>query len=50
VGPFLIEARQKVIKGRLLLEQVRGRRLGRFAFERQMHALVPAILLRMPGR
>src|SRR5947209_1794661 len=37
------------IEARLLLQDVRPGRLGRFLFQRQMHALVPAVLLRMPG-
>ena len=34
---------------RLLLEEVVGGRLGGFLLERQMHALMAAVLLRMPG-
>jgi len=44
-----IEARQKVVEPGLLLEHVRGGRLGGFALEREVHALVPAVLLWVSG-
>jgi hypothetical protein len=45
--PFAVIARDERIEARLLLQEVQCRGLGRFAFQRQMHALVAAILLGM---
>jgi hypothetical protein len=42
-----VETRHEVIDAGLLLEHVARRRLRRFAFEREMHALVPPVVLRM---
>jgi hypothetical protein len=44
---LVVEALQEVIEPRLLLQEVPRCRLGRLLLQRQMHALVPAILLRM---
>ena len=48
VRPLVVVAFKEGIKASLLLEEIGRRRLGRFGLERQMHALVPAVLLRMP--
>ena len=47
--PVLVVALDKRIEARLLLQHIGGRRLGRFLLERQMHPLVPPILLRVAG-
>jgi hypothetical protein len=46
----VIEALEEGVEARLLLQRIRGGRLGRFGFQRQMHALVAAILFGCPGR
>ncbi len=46
-GPVVVEFLDKAIEAALLLEQVFGRRMGRFFFQRQMHALVAPVLLRV---
>jgi hypothetical protein len=38
----------EVVEPRLLLEHVRGGRLGRFALQREVHALMPPVLLGVP--
>jgi hypothetical protein len=43
---LVIEAAHKRVETRLLLEEIGGRRFGGFAFEREMHPLVPAIFAR----
>ena len=47
--PLCIEFADKIIETRLLLEAVHARRSGGFLLERQMHALVAAVLLRVAG-
>ena len=51
--PVGVVARDDVIEPGLLLEDVGGRGLGRFALQGEVHALVPAITRlrwRRPGR
>ena len=43
-----VVAREEVVEPGLLLEHVRGRRLGRFSLQREAHALMPPVLLRVP--
>ena len=45
----VVEVLDEVVELALLLQEVLGGRLGRFVLERQMHALVPAVLLRGAG-
>jgi hypothetical protein len=45
----LIEQREEIVKPGLLLERIRGGGLGGFAFQREMHPLVAAVLLRVAG-
>ena len=40
---------EKRVEPTLLLQEIGGRGLGRFAFERQVHTLVAAVLFRMAG-
>ena len=47
--PVLVIAFDERIEARLLLQHIRGCRLGRFLLERQMHPLMPSILLRVAG-
>ena len=47
MGALLIVKLDEVIEAALLLQEVEGGRLGGFLLERQMHALVSAVLLRM---
>ena len=47
MGAFLIELVPEAVKTILLLEAIGPRRSGGFFFEREMHALVTAVLLRM---
>jgi hypothetical protein len=47
--PVVVEILDEVIELPLLLEEVFGGRFGGFLLERQMHALVAAILLRIAG-
>ena len=49
MGPFGIEFSQEVVEAGLLLQAVHARRPGRFLLEREMHALVAAVLLGMAG-
>jgi hypothetical protein len=44
-----VELLEKIIKLGLLLQTVHARGTSGFGFERKMHALMPAILLRMTG-
>ena len=45
--PLIVELVDEVIEPLLLLEEVKTRRLGRLFLEGQVHAFVPAVLLRM---
>ena len=45
--PFLVVALKEDIEAGLLVEEVRRRGPGGFGLERQMHPLVPAVLLGM---
>ena len=47
VRPLLVEAGDEVIEARLLLQDVWGSGLGGFLLQRQMHAFVAAVLLRV---
>jgi hypothetical protein len=47
MGPLLIEDADELIEAGLLLQEVPGRRLGGFLLQRQMHALMPTVLLGM---
>ena len=47
--PLLIEGADELIEARLLLQEVLGGRLGGLLLERQMHALMAAVLLRVSG-
>ena len=47
--PVPVVAREELVKASLLLQHVGSGWLGRFAFERQVHALMTSILLRMAG-
>jgi hypothetical protein len=49
VRPVRVVAREEVIESGLLLQDVRGCRLRGFALQREVHAFMPPILLRMPG-
>ena len=44
--PLLVVALDEAIEARLLLQHVGGGGLGGFLLQRQMHALVAAVLLR----
>ena len=50
MGPLVVEAVREGIEAHSLLQGVDRGRLRGFGFERQMHALVPAVLLGMPRR
>ena len=45
--PLLVVLLDEVIEVRLLLQEVEGGGLGGFLLERQMHALMAAVLLRI---
>ena len=45
----MVEDLNELVEAGLLLQEVAGRRLGGFFLEREMHALVTAILLRSTG-
>ena len=47
--PFVVVAIEEMVELRLLLQEVLRRRPGGFFLQRQMHALVAAILLGMTG-
>jgi hypothetical protein len=49
VRPFVVELLEKLVEFALLLQAVHSRRSSGFVFEREMHALMPAVLLRMTG-
>jgi hypothetical protein len=46
--PVLVVLFHEGVEPRLLLQDVGGRRPGRFRFQRQVHPLVPTVLLGMP--
>ena len=46
---FAVEALDERIEAGLLLEDIGGGGLGRFPLQRQMHALMAAVLLGMSG-
>jgi hypothetical protein len=48
-GPLVVEAVDEAIEAGLLLQQVFGRGLGGFLLEREVHALVSTVLLRVAG-
>ena len=45
--PVLVVARDEGIEARLLLQHIRGGGFGGFGFERPVHPLVAAVVLRM---
>ena len=45
---LVVVALQKSIEASLLLQEIRRSGLGGLAFQGQMHALMPAVLFRMP--
>ena len=47
--PLVIEPIDEGIEARLLLQRVGCGGFGRFDFQREVHALMPAVLLRMAG-
>src|SRR5207302_11014532 len=49
MGPLLVEGADELIEARLLLQEILGGRLGGLLLERQMHAFVAAVLLRVSG-
>jgi hypothetical protein len=49
MGPLLVEGADELIEASLLLEEVLGGGLGGLLLERQMHALMAAVLLRVSG-
>ena len=49
MGSLVVELADERIEARLLLQAVHSGWSGRFLLERQVHALVPAVLLRMAG-
>jgi hypothetical protein len=49
VRPLVVELLEKIIEFAMLLQTVHARETSGFGFERKMHALMPAILLRMTG-
>ena len=49
VRPLVVVLVDKGIEAGLLLEDIGGGGFGRFLFERQMHPLMSAVLLRLPG-
>ena len=46
---FLVENLDELIEARLLLKEIRSRWFGSFFFQSEMHAFMPAVLLRMAG-
>ena len=46
---FLVEDLDELLEARLLLKEIRGRRFGSLFFQSEMHAFMPAVLLRMAG-
>ena len=49
MGPVMVELLHEGIEPGLLLQHVGGGRFGRLALQRQMHAFVPTVLLRVAG-
>jgi hypothetical protein len=49
VGTLVVEDLDKFVKGRLLLKKIDAGGFGRFFFQGEMHAFMPAVLLRMIG-
>src|SRR5262245_30586325 len=49
MGPVRVVARDEVVEAALLLQHVRGGGLRGFALQREVHALVPSVLLWVPG-
>jgi hypothetical protein len=49
MGPLLVVPVEKRIEPALLLQEIGRRRLGGFSLERQVHALMPAVLFGMAG-
>jgi hypothetical protein len=49
VRPLVVELADEGIEARLLLQAVHAGRPGGFLFQRQVHALMTAVLLRMAG-
>jgi hypothetical protein len=47
--PVLVVAIDEHVEARLLLQDVRSRRFGRFQLQRPVHPLVPAVLLWVAG-
>ena len=47
--PLMVVALDEGIEARLLVQKVGRGRLGGFGLQRQMHPLVAAVLLGMPG-
>ncbi len=47
--PLLVVAGHEGVEAGLLLQDIRRGGLGRLRLQRAMHALVPAVLLRMAG-
>ena len=47
MGPFVVELLDEGVELGLLLEEIGAGRAGGFLFQRQVHALVAAVLLRM---
>lgn len=49
VRALVVEDLDKLVETRLLLKKIGGGRFGRFFFQREMHAFVTPVLLRMSG-
>jgi hypothetical protein len=47
MGAVRVVTREELVEPGLLLEHVGGRRFGRFALQREVHALMAAVLLRV---
>ena len=45
--PFRVVLLEKDVEARLLLQEIRRRRLGRLLFEREVHAFMPPVLFRV---
>ncbi|MGB7497347.1 MAG: hypothetical protein WBQ61_12140 [Candidatus Acidiferrum sp.] len=46
---LVVEDFDELVEAGLLLQEIAGSRLGGFFFEREMHAFMAAVLLRMTG-